>query len=71
MSRFINSPCYDLDKGGHNHSTRQTFYVDGCVNKLINYKNTTIPNVYRITYKIKYRIIYNIRQTTAMNEISQ
>ena len=45
MSRFINSPCYDLDKGGHNHSTRPTCYVDGCVNKLINYKNIKIPKL--------------------------
>ena len=52
MSRFINSPCYDLDKGGHNHSTRPTCYVDCCVNKLINYKNTKIPNVYRMSYSV-------------------
>ena len=57
MSRFINSPCFDLDKGGHNHPTRPSFYVDGCVNKLINYTNTKVPQVQNLQ-KYKYIYIY-------------
>ena len=46
MRRFINSPLYDLDKGGHNHSTRQTFYVKGTQNPKYDIRYT----IYEVRY---------------------